>query len=160
MPAASGRDGYRAVATAPRALTRIRDAGLMLWDRNDPVAMVKLRKKRPQVRILIGAATALGPGKVRLLVAITETGSISGAARSMKMSYRRAWMLVDAMNRSFAGDLVTTVTGGKGGGGARITDLGLDVLKRYHEMEAKAEASVRDEVTEFAELMADPGDGK
>ena len=149
-----------ASATAPCALTRIRDAGLILWDRNGPVAMVKPRKKRPQVRILIGAATALGPGKVRLLEAIAETGSISGAARAMSMSYRRAWMLVDAMNRSFTRDLVTTVTGGKGGGGARITDLGLDVLKRYHGMEAKAEASVRDEVTEFAKLMADLEDGK
>ena len=126
---------------------------------NGPAVMVKPRKIRPQVRILIGAATALGPGKVRLLEAIAETGSISGAARSMKMSYRRAWMLVDAMNRSFRGDLVVTLTGGKGGGGARITDLGLDVLRRYHEMEAKAEASVLKEVTEFAELMADPEDG-
>lgn len=121
--------------------------------------MVKPRKKRPQVRILIGAATALGPGKVRLLEAITETGSISGAARAMSMSYRRAWMLVNAMNRSFRGDLVATLTGGKGGGGARITDRGRDVLRRYHEMEAKAESSVLKEVTEFAELMADPEDG-
>ena len=124
-----------------------------------PTVMMKPRKKRPQVRILIGAATALGPGKVRLLEAIAESGSISGAARAMKMSYRRAWMLVDAMNRSFRVDLVVTLTGGKGGGGARITDLGLDVLRRYHEMEAKAEASVLKEVTEFAELMADPEDG-
>ena len=130
----------------------------MIWDRHGPIVMVKPKKKRPQVRILIGAATALGPGKVRLLEAISETGSISGAARAMRMSYRRAWMLVDAMNRSFRSDLVATLTGGKGGGGARITDLGLDVLKRYHEMEAKAEASVRDEVTEFAELMAEAGD--
>ena len=126
---------------------------------NGPAVMVKSRKKRPQARILIGAATALGPGKVRLLEAIAETGSISGAARAMRMSYRRAWMLVDAMNQSFRGDLVVTLTGGKGGGGARITDLGLNVLKRYHKMEAKAQASVLEEATEFAELMADSENG-
>ncbi len=131
----------------------------MLWDMNGPAVMVKSRKKRPQARILIGAATALGPGKVRLLEAIAETGSISGAARAMRMSYRRAWMLVDAMNQSFRGDLVVTLTGGKGGGGARITDLGLNVLKRYHKMEAKAQASVLEEATEFAELMADSENG-
>ena len=131
----------------------------MLWDMNGPAVMVKSRKKRPQVRILIGAATALGPGKVRLLEAIAETGSISGAARAMRMSYRRAWMLVDVMNQSFRGDLVVTLTGGKGGGGARITDLGLNVLKRYHKMEAKAQASVLEEATEFAELMADSENG-
>ncbi len=131
----------------------------MLWDMNGPAVMVKSRKKRPQARILIGAATALGPGKVRLLEAIAETGSISGAARAMRMSYRRAWMLVDAMNQSFRGDLVVTLTGGKGGGGTRITDLGLNVLKRYHKMEAKAQASVLEEATEFAELMADSENG-
>lgn len=117
--------------------------------------MVRSRKPRPRVRILIGSATALGPGKVRLLEAIAELGSISAAARSMGMSYRRAWMLVDAMNKSFRGDVVTTATGGKGGGGARITVLGRDILGRYHSMEAKAETSVRDELSEFAELMQD-----
>jgi molybdate transport system regulatory protein len=112
-------------------------------------------KTRPRVRILIGAATALGPGKVDLLEAIAETGSISAAARAMSMSYRRAWLLVDTMNRCFHGDLVTTATGGRGGGGAKVTPMGLDVLRRYREMEAKAEASVRDEVAAFAELLTE-----
>ena len=79
------------------------------------------RKPRPRVRILIGAATALGPGKVDLLEAIAETGSISAAAGAMGMSYRRAWLLVDTMNRCFHGNLVTTVTGACGGG-AEVTD--------------------------------------
>ncbi len=112
-------------------------------------------KTRPRVRILIGAATALGPGKVDLLEAVAETGSISAAARAMGMSYRRAWLLVDTMNRCFHGDLVTTATGGRGGGGAKVTPMGLDVLRRYREMEAKAEASVRDEVAAFAELLTE-----
>jgi molybdate transport system regulatory protein len=110
-------------------------------------------KSRPRVRILIGSATALGPGKVDLLEAIADSGSISAAARAMGMSYRRAWLLVDTMNRCFKENLVTTATGGRGGGGARITDVGMEVLRRYREMEAKAEASVCDEVAAFARLM-------
>ena len=112
------------------------------------------RKTQPRLRILIGAATALGPGKVDLLEAIAETGSISAAARTMGMSYRRAWLLVDTMNRCFHGNLVTKATGGRGGG-TTVTPLGLDVLRRYRDMEAKAEASVRDEVAAFAELLSE-----
>ena len=116
------------------------------------------KAKGPRVRILIGSATALGPGKVGLLKAISERGSISGAARDMGMSYRRAWMLVDTMNRCFTGDLVQTNTGGKGGGGAQVTDLGLEVIQRYQDMEAKAAASVAKETQAFAKLLRDPGE--
>ena len=117
------------------------------------------KETRPRVRILIGEATALGPGKVDLLEAIAGTGSISAAARAMGMSYRRAWLLVDAVNRCFCEDLVLTVTGGRGGGGARVTPLGLEVIRRYREMEARAEESVRDQVIAFARLLADPPRG-
>ena len=79
------------------------------------------RKPRPRVRILIGAATALGPGKVDLFEAIAETGSISAAARAMGMSYRRAWLLVYTMNRCFHGNLVTTVTGACGAAPRSLT---------------------------------------
>lgn len=113
--------------------------------------------KGPRVRILIGAATALGPGKVDLLDAIAERGSISAAARDLGMSYRRAWMLVDTMNSCFTSDLVETATGGRGGGGARVTDLGLDVIARYREMEAKAADSVAAQAKSFAKLLRDPG---
>ncbi len=119
------------------------------------MVMETSRKPRPRVRILIGAATALGPGKVDLLEAIAKTGSISAAARTMGMSYRRAWLLVDTMNRCFQEDLVITVTGGRGGGGTKVTPMGRDVLRRYREMEAKAEASVCDEVAAFAELLTE-----
>ncbi len=113
------------------------------------------KKTPPRVRILIGSATALGPGKVDLLEAIARSGSIAGAARAMGMSYRRAWLLVDTMNRCFRDDLVTTATGGRGGGGAQVTALGHDVLRRYRDMEVKAETSVRDEVRAFARLLAE-----
>ncbi len=109
---------------------------------------------KPQIRILFRKAIAMGPGKADLLRAIAETGSISGAARRMEMSYRRAWLLVDTMNQSFQTPLVETATGGNHGGGARVTEFGMEVLERYQRMEAKATASVARELEDFAGLMA------
>lgn len=120
--------------------------------------MARTRKEQPRIRVLIGSATALGPGKVDLLEAIAEGGSISAAARTMNMSYRRAWLLVDAMNRCFHGDVVVATTGGHGGGGAALSELGHEVLRRYREMEAKAAASIKNEVAAFAELLREPED--
>ena len=114
----------------------------------------KSRNPAPRLRILIGSATSLGPGKADLLEAISRQGSISAAARSMGMSYRRAWKLVDAMNRCFQGALVETATGGRGGGGAQVTPFGLEVLERYRRTEAKASAAVKDDLAAFAGLMA------
>ena len=78
--------------------------------------MADVRKLR--LRLLFGPEIAVGPGKVALLKAIRETGSISAAARRMNMSYRRAWLLVDTMNRCFRKPLVDSSPGGKGGGGS------------------------------------------
>ena len=108
---------------------------------------------RPQIRIMFRKAIAMGPGKADLLQAIGETGSISAAARRMKMSYRRAWLLVDTMNQCFDGPLVETATGGNHGGGARITELGQEVLQRYREMDSKASAAVSKEIVAFTRLM-------
>jgi molybdate transport system regulatory protein len=110
--------------------------------------------RKPRLRILFGADIALGPGKADLLDSLARTGSISAAAREMDMSYRRAWLLVDTMNRCFRSALVETSKGGSGGGGARITDLGLEVLARYRAMELKAAASVASEMREFTRLLA------
>jgi molybdate transport system regulatory protein len=118
--------------------------------------MAKAKTNVARLRILIGAATSLGPGKADLLEAISQSGSISAAARAMGMSYRRAWMLVDTMNRSFRQDLVVTATGGRGGGGSRVTPFGLDILARYRRTEAKASAAVAEDVAAFAGLMAGP----
>jgi molybdate transport system regulatory protein len=71
----------------------------------------------------------------------------------MKMSYRRAWLLVDTMNQCFDGPLVETATGGNHGGGAQITELGKEVLRRYREMDAKASAAVAREIIAFTRLM-------
>lgn len=78
----------------------------------------------------------LGPGKADLLDAIAQTGSISGAGRAMKMSYRRAWLLVDDLNRMFRQPLVEAQPGGAKGGGARLTPLGLEVVTHYRAVES------------------------
>ena len=97
-------------------------------------------KVRVQFRLRIskGAEIAVGPGKVYLLEAIAKTGSITSAARELEMSYRRAWLLVDTMNRCFRGPLVETAAGGKRGGGTRLTRLGEDVIQRYRRIERDA----------------------
>ena len=75
----------------------------------------------------------MGPGKAELLAAIDETGSISGAARRMRMSYRRAWLLVHTMNECFSSPLVEAEKGGASRGGARLTSAGREVLALYLE---------------------------
>lgn len=84
---------------------------------------------------------AFGPGKADLLEAIDRTGSISAAARAMGLSYRRAWLLVDTMNRSFRAPLVETERGGAGRGGALITDHGHKVLAQYRALVLALEAA-------------------
>jgi molybdate transport system regulatory protein len=91
-----------------------------------------------RLRILKGAEIAVGPGKIELLEAIEATGSITSAAKAMGMSYRRAWLLVDTMNRCFGRPVVEAEAGGKRGGGARLTALGAEVKRRYRVAEAKA----------------------
>jgi len=87
-----------------------------------------------RVRVLSGSAIAVGPGKADLLEAIDATGSISAAARTMRMSYRRAWLLVHTMNECFEPPLVDAVKGGPAGGGAHLTDAGREVLAHYREI--------------------------
>ena len=89
---------------------------------------------RPQVRILVGDEIALGPGKADLLDAVHATGSISAAGRKLGMSYRRAWLLIDTMNRCFDAPLVATAAGGMHGGGAALTAEGGKVLRQYRAM--------------------------
>lgn len=108
---------------------------------------------QPRLRILLAEAIAVGPGKAELLRHIREKGSISAAARAMNMSYRRAWLLVDTMNHCFLAPLVSTATGGSHGGGAHLTEMGEEVLKRYEAMESKANATLAPDIAEFRKLM-------
>jgi molybdate transport system regulatory protein len=96
-----------------------------------------------RMRLLRDDDVAMGPGKADLLDAIAATGSISAAARAMDMSYRRAWLLVDVMNRSFREPLVQGAAGGKQGGGAHVTEAGLKVLAAFRTMEAAALAAAK-----------------
>lgn len=91
-----------------------------------------------RLRIRRGDDIAVGPGKIDLLEAIGATGSISAAARSLGMSYRRAWLLVDTMNRCFRTAVVEAGAGGKRGGGATLTRLGREVIERYRRIERNA----------------------
>lgn len=90
---------------------------------------------RAQLRLLLGDEIAFGPGKADLLDAIRETGSISGAGKKMGMSYRRAWLLVDAMNRCFQQPLVDAAKGGLNGGGTQLTAMGVQVLQDYRALQ-------------------------
>lgn len=91
---------------------------------------------RVRLRIYLGDEEhKLGPGKVQLLEAIREHGSISAAARSMGMAYRHAWELVDDLNRCFESPVVAASSGGRAGGGAEITPLGEELIRRFHAME-------------------------
>jgi len=103
----------------------------------------------PRVRILIGDGMVLGPGKVDLLEAIGRTGSISAAGRELGMSYRRAWLLVDALNRMFPDALVTASPGGSRGGGAKLTDYGRGVAAAYRRVEVRTRAVMREELAAF-----------
>jgi len=105
------------------------------------------------LRLMHGEEIALGPGKAELLEAISRTGSISAAGKSMEMSYRRAWMLVDVMNRCFKSPLVETAKGGSHGGGARLTPLGAEVLAHYRAMDAAAKQVAAAYLGLFENLM-------
>jgi molybdate transport system regulatory protein len=104
---------------------------------------------RLTVRIDFGSERSLGPGKIRLLEAVGKTGSISQAGRSLDMSYRRAWLLIDDMNQCFREPVVTTQSGGAQGGGAELTPFGQDLIATYRAIEAQALAAARPQLREL-----------
>jgi molybdate transport system regulatory protein len=106
-----------------------------------------------KLRLVHGDEVAMGPGKAALLEAIDRTGSISAAARSMNMSYRRAWLLVEVMNRCFAQPVVARAVGGAHGGGAHLTPTGGLVLAEFRKMEAVALAAAQAHGAGMARLL-------
>jgi len=108
----------------------------------------------------MGEMTAMGPGRADLIDAIARTGSISAAGREMKMSYRRAWLLIESTNAAFIEPLVVTATGGAGGGGAIVTDFGRGVVEHYRAMERKAAEAIVSDFSIFSKLLADRGDAE
>jgi molybdate transport system regulatory protein len=87
------------------------------------------------IRIDFENGGQLGPGKVRILELVAETGSIRKAAAGMKMSYRKGWLLVQSLERVFGAPMVATATGGRDGGGTRLTPLGKHVVTQYRALE-------------------------
>jgi molybdate transport system regulatory protein len=102
---------------------------------------------RVLLRLYLSHDRPLGPGKVQVLESIRDGGSISEAARGMKMSYRSAWLLVDSMNSLFRKRVVNTTLGGRGGGSATLTDFGVDVIRRYRSMERATRRAIRKDLS-------------
>jgi molybdate transport system regulatory protein len=117
-------------------------------DPANPVASYRL-----QLRIHFPQGAMLGPGKARLLEEIRDSGSISAAGRAMEMSYKRAWMLVEEMNAAFQEPLVDSTRGGAGGGGARVTDVGLRVLALYRSVEETAAREAADDIAALKAML-------
>ncbi len=101
--------------------------------------MARLKLK---LQLYCGDEIAMGPGKADLLEAIVRTGSISAAGRELKMSYRRAWLLVDTMNRCFVSPLVETHPGGGKNAGARLSPEGETALAAYRALSEQVEGGV------------------
>lgn len=105
------------------------------------------------LRVLGKGRPALGPGKAELVERILETGSISAAARAMGMSYRRAWQLVEGLNRACREPVVITAVGGKRGGGAEVTAFGRRLVQLFRRMEAKASQAIAADLRRFENYL-------
>jgi len=106
------------------------------------------------MRITNGEHIAVGPGKIALLEAIDQTGSITAAAKSLEMSYRRAWLLLDEMNHALREPAVSTSQGGNSGGGSVLTDAGRQVIALYRRIEDGAAAACQQDIRALMKLMA------
>jgi molybdate transport system regulatory protein len=107
-----------------------------------PRASGKRLRAVPAVRFRVdfGRAQAIGPGKIALLEKIASSGSLSQAARELGMSYRRAWLLLESLNGSFAEPVAVTAKGGRGGGGATLTPFGHSLIRTYRDFDARLQA--------------------
>jgi len=106
-----------------------------------------------RIRIAVGENIAIGQGKADLLDAIARTGSIAAAARELKMSYRKAWLLVDEMNQCFLSPVVLAAKGGPQGGGAQLTPVGAEALTRFRAIQAKASSAIEADVKAFRKKL-------
>ncbi len=105
------------------------------------------------MRIQQDETIALGPGKVALLEAVREYGSISAAARSLNMSYRRAWLLMDELNRSLKSPATVAEHGGQSGGGSVLTPVGEEVIRLYRGIETQAYEACSTEIAALMKLV-------
>jgi molybdate transport system regulatory protein len=112
---------------------------------------------RLKLKVVIGDNdTVLGPGKIALLEAIQHERSLSKAAKSIGMSYRRAWLLVQELNDTLKSPVLTTQTGGQSGGGSQLTDMAITIISLYQQLTAEAEAATEATRTQVATLIKTP----
>jgi molybdate transport system regulatory protein len=104
-----------------------------------------MARARLSIRVDLASGLRIGPGKISLLETIRSTGSISAAARSLEMSYRRAWLLVEAINNGLDEPAVTAESGGRHGGGAAVTAVGERIIDLYHSIESQARSAADNE---------------
>lgn len=104
------------------------------------------------LRVTLSEDFYIGPGRADLLEGIAETGSIAAAGKTMGMSYKRAWSLVQALNEGFGAPLVETTRGGSAQGGAGLTLAGREVLARYRHMQGAARGAIAADVEALQEL--------
>lgn len=107
-----------------------------------------------RLRISAGETVAIGPGKIALLEAIGDTGSLTAAAKQLDMSYRRAWLLLDDLNRALKKPAVASAIGGQHGGGSQLTETGLALVAHYRSVEATASEACAPEMRKLLSLLA------
>ena len=130
----------------------------MLWDHDGMTHLHENDEGRPvlRLRVMRGDDIVFGPGKAALLESIEQTGSILAAGKAMGMSYKRAWQLVETMNRLFREPVVERMRGGADRGGARLTEAGVQALALYRRMQDDAKAASAGSMAELEHMLVDP----
>ncbi|MDQ6628332.1 MAG: winged helix-turn-helix domain-containing protein [Pseudomonadota bacterium] len=106
--------------------------------------------------MISGDVVSVGPGKIALLEAIRQTRSITAAAKSMDMSYRRAWFLVDELNAALKSPAVASSKGGTHGGGSELTAVGETLIELYRRIEAGAAQACAQDIGALLKLVRSP----
>jgi molybdate transport system regulatory protein len=115
---------------------------------------------RLSIRVQFDNGSALGPGKVQLMEQVAETGSIRQAATRLRMSYRKAWLLLNDLKTAFGTPVVATATGGRTGGGAVLTPFGRSLVTEYRELEARAAKAAAPQIAALDRAAGQKAAGK
>ncbi len=115
---------------------------------------------RLSIRVQFDNGSALGPGKVQLMEQVAETGSIRKAATQMRLSYRKAWLLLNDLKEAFGTPVVTTATGGRTGGGAVLTPFGKSLVSEYRDLEARASKAAAPQIAAMDRAAGQKAAGK
>jgi molybdate transport system regulatory protein len=121
-------------------------------------SVTKRRKKTARAivvrpRVHIGESITIDAGKIDLLKQVDATRSISAAARAVGISYKHAWLLIDSLTRGLGRPVLATATGGRGGGGSVLTELGAQLVQRYGAIEARMSVSARADLKALRRLV-------